>query len=136
LENADPFKTKQLEKGITQLSDEGVAQLFTQNPGNRKIIGTVGELQFEVIQFRLLQEYGASCRFRPMNTSKANWVSSEEPEVLKKFLYSNSSKIAYDKEERPVFLAGSQWDIDYALGQYPGIQFHETSEWDRAEIKA
>src|SRR5690606_9329582 len=52
LENTDPFKTKQLEKGITQLSDEGVAQLFIQNPGNRKIIGTVGELQFEVIQFR------------------------------------------------------------------------------------
>ena len=135
LENADPFKTKQLEKGITQLSDEGVAQLFVQNPGNRKIIGTVGELQFEVIQFRLLQEYGASCRFRPMNTRKANWVSSEDPEVLKKFLYSNASKIAYDKEDRPVFLAGSQWDIDYALGQYPKIQFHENSEWDIVEVK-
>src|SRR3546814_1785102 len=85
-----------------QLSDEGVAQLFIQNPGNRKIIGTVGELQFEVIQFRLLQEYGASCRFRAMNISKANWVSSDDPEVLNRFLYSNSSKIAYDKETRPV----------------------------------
>ena len=131
LENADPMKTKQLEKGIKQLSDEGVAQLFTQDPGNRKIIGTVGELQFEVIQFRLLQEYGASCRFRPMNVNRAKWVSSQDPEVLKKFLYSNSSKIAYDKEDRPVFLAGSQFDIDYAIGQFPKIEFHETSEWDR-----
>lgn len=136
LENTDPFKTKQLEKGVTQLSDEGVAQLFTQNPGNRKIIGTVGELQFEVIQFRLLQEYGASCRFISMNTSKANWVSSEDPDVLKKFLHSHSSKIAHDKEGRPVFLAGSQWDIDYALTNYPKIRFHETSEWDRLETKA
>lgn len=136
LENTDPFKTKQLEKGITQLSDEGVAQLFTQNPGNRKIIGTVGELQFEVIQFRLLQEYGASCRFISMSTSKANWVSSDDPEALKKFLHSHASKVAYDKEDRPVFLAGSQWDIDYALTNYPKISFHETSEWDRVEKKA
>src|SRR5690554_237095 len=135
LENADPLKTKQLEKGIKQLSDEGVAQLFIQDPGNRKIIGTVGELQFEVIQFRLLQEYGAACRFRPMNVTKAKWVSSSDPEVLKKFLYSNSSKIAYDKEDRPVFLAGSQWDIDYALEQYAKIEFHETSEWDRPVLK-
>src|SRR5690606_27105549 len=80
LENTDPFKTKQLEKGITQLSDEGVAQLFTQNPGNRKIIGTVGELQFEVIQFRLVQEYGASCRFRPVDSTRANCISSEDRE--------------------------------------------------------
>jgi len=135
LENTDPFKTKQLEKGIAQLSDEGVAQLFIQNPGNRKIIGTVGELQFEVIQFRLLQEYGASCRFRSMTTSKANWVSSEDPEVLKRFLYSNSSKIAYDKEMRPVFLATNQWDIDYAIQQFPEIRFHESSEWDRMAAK-
>lgn len=131
LENTDPMKTKQLEKGITQLSDEGVAQLFIQNPGSRKIIGTVGELQFEVIQFRLLQEYGASCRFRPMNVSRARWVSATDPESLKKFLFSNSSKIAYDKEERPVFLASNQWDIDYALENNPQIRFHETSEWDR-----
>src|SRR5690606_19731261 len=111
------------------------AQLFIQNPGNRKIIGTVGELQFEVIQFRLLQEYGASCRFRSMTTSKANWVSSEDPEVLKRFLYSNSSKIAYDKEMRPVFLATNQWDIDYAIQQFPEIRFHESSEWDRMAAK-
>ena len=70
-----------------------------------------------------------------MNVTQARWVSSEDSEVLKKFLYSNSSKIAYDKESRPVFLAGSQWDIDYALGQFPKIQFHETSEWDRVGVK-
>ena len=58
--NKDPMKTKQLEKGLLQLTDEGVAQLFTQFGGNKKIIGCVGELQFEVIQYRLLHEYGAS----------------------------------------------------------------------------
>ena len=63
IENADPMKTKQLEKGINQLMDEGVAQLFVNQYNNRKIIGTVGQLQFEVIQYRLLHEYGAQCKW-------------------------------------------------------------------------
>ena len=133
LENTDPMKTKQLEKGIHQLSDEGVAQLFIQNPGNRKIIGTVGELQFEVIQFRLKNEYGASCIFRHMNTSKAMWVSATSSEELEKFTQRYHQKIAYDKENKPVFLAGSQFDIDYAVKQFPYISFHETSEWELLE---
>lgn len=129
LENTDPFKSKQLEKGISQLSDEGVAQLFVQNPGNRKIIGTVGELQFEVIQFRLLQEYGASCQFRPLNISTAKWVSCSDASIFQDFLRANTSRIGYDKEGQPVFMAGSQWDIDYASQQYPAVKFHQTSEW-------
>nr|MBC7613424.1 peptide chain release factor 3 [Pseudopedobacter sp.] len=133
LENTDPMKTKQLEKGIHQLSDEGVAQLFIQNPGNRKIIGTVGELQFEVIQFRLKNEYGASCIFRHMNTSKAMWVSATSSEELEKFTQRYHQKTAYDKENKPVFLAGSQFDIDYAIKQFPEISFHETSEWELLE---
>jgi peptide chain release factor 3 len=133
LENTDPMKTKQLEKGIHQLSDEGVAQLFIQNPGNRKIIGTVGELQFEVIQFRLKNEYGASCIFRPMNTSKAMWISATSSEELQKFTQRYHQKIAYDKENKPVFLAGSQFDIDYAVKQFPEISFHVTSEWELLE---
>ncbi|RRN77879.1 peptide chain release factor 3, partial [Pseudoxanthomonas sp. SGD-10] len=131
LENTDPMKTKQLEKGIMQLSDEGVAQLFIVNPGNRKIIGTVGELQFEVIQFRLLHEYGASCRFRPLNYSKSSWVSAETPNDLQHFLKTQASRIGFDKEERPVFFSSSAWDLEYTAKQYPAITFHETSEWDR-----
>ncbi len=131
LENTDPMKTKQLEKGIMQLSDEGVAQLFIVNPGNRKIIGTVGELQFEVIQFRLLHEYGASCRFRPLNYSKSSWVSAETPADMQNFLKTQASRIGFDKEERPVFFSSSAWDLEYTAKQYPAISFHETSEWDR-----
>ena len=63
INNIDPMKAKQLEKGIDQLLDEGVAQLFILNINNRKVIGTVGALQFEVIQYRLLHEYGAKCNF-------------------------------------------------------------------------
>jgi peptide chain release factor 3 len=135
LENNDPLKTKQLEKGIHQLSDEGVAQLFIQNPGNRKIIGVVGELQFEVIQFRLLNEYGASCVFRPMNISKAKWISATSTAELDKFIKRYGQKIAYDKENKPVFLASSSWDIEYAAKEYPEVSFHDTSEWEMLNKK-
>lgn len=67
IENTDPMKSKQLEKGLNQLMDEGVAQLFTNQFNGRKIVGTVGQLQFEVIQYRLLHEYGAQCHWEPIS---------------------------------------------------------------------
>ncbi|HLT09003.1 MAG TPA: peptide chain release factor 3, partial [Cyclobacteriaceae bacterium] len=73
--NKDTMKSKQLEKGLTQLMEEGVAQLFTFEMGSRKVIGTVGQLQFEVIQFRLKNEYNATVEFAPMNLYKACWIS-------------------------------------------------------------
>ena len=78
--NKDPMKTKQLEKGLMQLTDEGVAQLFTQFGGNKKIIGCVGELQFEVIQYRLLHEYGASVQFNNLPFYKACWITKQRSE--------------------------------------------------------
>lgn len=127
--NKDPFKTKQLEKGIRQLTDEGVAQLFLQQPGNVKIIGTVGELQFEVIQFRLLQEYGAACTFYPMNYYKACWITSANKQILEKFLSQKSRHIAYDKEDRPVFMAESAWALKMAKETFPEVEFHFTTEF-------
>jgi peptide chain release factor 3 len=84
LENKDPMKAKQLDKGIQQLTDEGVAQLFIQQPGNRKIVGTVGQLQFEVIQYRLEHEYGAKCSFTPKRYYKACWMTTDNKVQLKK----------------------------------------------------
>lgn len=104
LENKDPLKSKQLEKGIRQLTEEGVAQLFIQQPGSRKIVGTVGDLQFEVIQFRITNEYGAKCSFSPLNFHKALWVTSKNKAALDDFLQRKAQVIAYDIQERPVFL--------------------------------
>lgn len=84
--NTDPMKTKQLNKGLDQLMDEGVAQLFTKEDNGRKIIGTVGALQFEVIQYRLKNEYGASCNYEPVNLHKACWVACNNPVALKEFI--------------------------------------------------
>lgn len=128
LVNTDPMKSKQLEKGIQQLTDEGVAQLFTFQPGNRKIIGTVGELQFEVIQFRLLHEYGASCRFEHMNFYKACWITSEDKIKLKDFCDFKNRNIVTDKDGNLVFLADSEWALNLAIQNYPMIMFHFTSE--------
>jgi len=137
VENKDPMKSKQLEKGLSQLTDEGVAQLFTQQPGNRKIIGTVGELQFEVIQYRLKNEYNASCEFRPLNYFKACWVTSDDKAALDEFLRVKSNYIVTDKDNNFVFLAQSQWILGMAQEQHPKIQFHFTSEFKlEAALKA
>ena len=131
VENKDPMKSKQLEKGLSQLTDEGVAQLFTQQPGNRKIIGTVGELQFEVIQYRLKNEYNASCEFRPLNYYKACWVTSDSKADIEEFLRLKSNYIVTDKDGNFVFLAQSEWILNMAKETHPGIAFHFTSEFKR-----
>mgnify|MGYP000143138547 FL=1 len=134
LVNTDPMKTKQLEKGIRQLTEEGVAQLFTVQTTQAKIIGTVGELQFEVIQYRLLHEYGASCQFKPLQYHKACWVTSDNVQKLNEFIRTKSNYIAFDKEEQPVFLASSEWILRLTQQDYPDIHFHLTSEFNKDEV--
>ncbi len=129
LENLDPMKSKQLEKGIRQLIDEGVAQLFIQQPGNRKIVGTVGQLQFEVISHRLINEYGANCRFVPRNYFKACWVTTENIEQLDSFKRAKANHLAIDKDENLVFLAETTFLLSMAEKDYPDITFHKTSEF-------
>jgi peptide chain release factor 3 len=131
--NKDPMKTKQLEKGLLQLTDEGVAQLFTQFGGNKKIIGCVGELQFEVIQYRLLQEYGASVEFRPMPFYKACWLTSKDQQKLIEFSRFKQSNIAEDKDGHIVYLAQSEWFLNTERTNNPDIQFHFTSEIHKAD---
>lgn len=130
LENRDPLKTKQLEKGISQLTEEGVAQLFIKQPGSRKIVGTVGELQFDVIKFRLEHEYGAKADFRPLNYYKAYWVTSTDKKKLDEFLVRKAQNIGFDKEEHPVFFADSAWAINITRENFPDLTFHETSEFE------
>jgi peptide chain release factor 3 len=129
IENADPMKSKQLAKGIRQLMDEGVAQLFTKKTNNRKIIGTVGQLQFEVLQYRLKHEYGASCRYEPINLHKACWITSKNEDKLTEFIRKKANYMAKDKEGRNVYLAESRWMLESAQTDYPDLEFHFTSEF-------
>lgn len=126
--NKDPMKTKQLEKGLLQLTDEGVAQLFTQFGGNKKIIGCVGELQFEVIQYRLLHEYSASVQFNNLPFFKACWLTSKDPKKLDDFARFKQNNIAEDKDGEMVYLSQSEWFLNTEISNNPDIDFHYTSE--------
>ena len=127
--NTDPLKSKQLEKGVRQLMDEGVAQLFIKELNGRKIIGTVGALQFEVIQYRLKHEYGASVEYEPISMYKACWVDWDSEEELKEFVSRRKKDLAKDKEGNLVFMAESAWALKMAQDNHPEIRFHFTSEF-------
>lgn len=129
IENDDPMKSKQLEKGIQQLMDEGVAQLFVNQFNNRKIIGTVGQLQFEVIQYRLENEYNAKCRWEPVHLYKACWIESDNETELENFKKRKYQYMAKDREGRDVFLADSGYVLSMAQQDFEHIKFHFTSEF-------
>ena len=131
INNADPMKAKQLNKGIDQLMDEGVAQLFTLNLNGRKVIGTVGALQFDVIQYRLEHEYSAKCSFENLSVYKACWITTidEENENYLEFLKVKQKFLAQDKQGQLVYLADSDFSLQLAQQKYPDITFHFTSEF-------
>ncbi|MFI3316575.1 MAG: peptide chain release factor 3 [Rikenellaceae bacterium] len=129
IENADPLKFKQLGKGIDQLMDEGVAQLFTSTLNGRKIIGTVGALQFEVIQYRLEHEYNAACRWEPISIYKACWIESDNAEQLADFKRRKHTNMAVDKHGRDVYLADTSYGLALAQENFKDIRFFFTSEF-------
>ena len=132
INNADPMKAKQLEKGIDQLMDEGVAQLFTLEMNNRKIIGTVGALQYEVIQYRLEHEYGAKCSYENFPVHKACWVKPDDPknEEFQEFKRIKQKYLAKDKYDQLVFLADSDFTIQMTQNKFPSVKLFFTSEFD------
>ena len=129
INNADPLKAKQLNKGVDQLMDEGVAQLFTLKQNNRKIIGTVGALQYEVIQYRLEHEYNAKCTYENFPAFKACWIESHDEAQLKEFSTLKQRYLAEDKFGRLVFLADSQFSLQMAQDKFDKITFHLKSEF-------
>lgn len=130
--NADPMKSKQLAKGLDQLMDEGVAQLFTLELNGRKVIGTVGALQYEVIQYRLEHEYGAKCTYDMLNVHKACWVQPEDEKNVdfKDFKRIKQRYLAKDKKGQLVFLADSAFSVQMTQDKYPTVKLHFTSEFE------
>lgn len=128
IRNADPFKSKQLEKGIQYLTDEGLAQLFTQNLGNTKVVGVVGELQFDVLKYRLLNEYGARVEFLLLPSYKAFWLeyNSRKDIAYLEQLYSHN--LYFDKNGNLVFLAETQFAYSMALEKCPNVKFLSSVE--------
>ena len=129
IENDDPMKAKQFQKGLEQLMNEGVAQLFVNQFNGRRIVGTVGQLQFEVIQYRLENEYNAKCRWEPVHLHKACWIESDNEAELENFKKRKYQYMAKDKDGRDVFLADSGYVLSMAQQDFENIRFHFTSEF-------
>ncbi len=126
--NTDPLKSKQFQKGLEQLAEEGVVQLFIRPQTNQRILGVVGQLQLEVVQYRLEHEYGASCKYEPVDFTTACWITCPDAKKLDTFLQRFSSRIVFDKDERPVFLAENRWVLDRTLKDFPEIKGYATSD--------
>jgi len=132
LELADPMKRKQLQKGIKELAEEGTVQLFTE-PGREKdpICGVVGELQFDVLAYRLEHEYGAPVRMQRLGFSHARWV--EGPETPKELALARVPMAVLDQDDRLVALFRDDWEVQRAERDNDSWQFHETAPIRAAE---
>ncbi|NIZ46739.1 peptide chain release factor 3 [Entomospira nematocerorum] len=126
--NKDPLKSKQFNRALTELSEEGVIQVFTTYYTKERLIGAVGVLQFDVTQFRLTSEYGASCAFESVDFNIACWVSSQDKQAWDKFFGFYENKIALDSKDRYVFLAANRWLLERTIEEHPKITFSFTSE--------
>jgi peptide chain release factor 3 len=124
----NPLKIKQLQKGLTQMAEEGAVQLFRPVIGNDYVLGAVGVLQFEVTMTRLKAEYGVDAEYVPMNFSLARWVTSENKLQLREFEKKNQGNLAFDAEGHLSYLADGMWRLSHTMELFPDIVFHTTRE--------
>jgi peptide chain release factor 3 len=124
----DPLKAKQLNKGLDQLCEEGATQVYRPLTNNDIILGAVGQLQFEVTQFRLKDEYGVEASLEPVTVHCARWVGADDAKRLKDFQDKNDARLARDHFGDLVYLASSAVNLQMAQERHPGIRFSDTRE--------
>jgi peptide chain release factor 3 len=124
----DPLRMKALQKGLTQLCEEGATQLFRPLRNNEMILGAVGPLQFEVVAFRLADEYGVQCVFEPVTVHTARWIDADDPTRLEEFRVRAHDHLALDHAGALVYLAPSRVNLQLTMERWPGIVFRETRE--------
>lgn len=124
----DPLKLKQLQKGLTQLSEEGSTQVFMPMKNNDLIVGAVGVLQFEVVAYRLKDEYKVDCSYEPISIYTARWVSSNNVSKLEEFKRKAAENIAIDGGGHLTYLAPTRVNLSLMEERWPDIQFHATRE--------
>jgi len=126
----NPLKAKQLNKGLTQMSEEGTVQVFQPFHGRRHILGAVGVLQFDVTMARLREEYGVDAVYEGVDYGAARWVSCEDRRKLDEFRERNEAHLALDNEGHLSFLATSEWSLAHTMEMFPEISFHKTREYN------
>ncbi len=124
----DPLRQKSLLTGLTQLSEEGATQLFKPLDNNELILGAIGVLQFDVVAYRLQNEYNVHCVYDATSIVAARWVSSNDKKLLEKFKNENSRYLALDGAGSLTYLAPSRVNLDLVRERYSEIEFHATRE--------
>ena len=124
----DPLRMKALQKGLSQLCEEGATQLFRPLRNNDLVLGAVGQLQFEVVAFRLQDEYGVQCVFDPVAVHTARWVHASNERKLEEFTARAHEHLARDHKGALVYLAPSRINLQLTLERWPDIRFSETRE--------
>jgi peptide chain release factor 3 len=124
----DPLRSKALQKGLVQLTEEGATQLFRPLKNNNLILGAVGVLQFDVTAFRLKAEYNVECVYDTIGITTARWVSSEEPGKLEEFRKKAFDNLAEDGGGHLVYLANSRVNLQLTEERWPDIIFSSTRE--------
>ncbi|MDJ0781557.1 MAG: peptide chain release factor 3 [Desulfosarcinaceae bacterium] len=124
----DPLKSKQLQKGLTQLAEEGAVQFFRPLLDNSYILGAVGVLQFDVTMARLKAEYGVTAETEAVDYALARWVTCEDRNRLKAFERAKQSELGRDAQGHLTFLGRTHWRLEHAMEEWPEIEFHKTRE--------
>jgi len=124
----DPMKSKQLEKGLRQLAEEGASQVFRPLDRNELIVGAVGTLQFDVVAFRLHDEYKVDCVYERCNVWTARWVDADDPRKLEEFRRKAGEHLALDGADQLTYLAPSRANLQLVQERWPEVRFRATRE--------
>ena len=124
----DPLRMKALQKGLGQLCEEGATQFFRPLAGNELILGAIGPLQFDVVAFRLADEYRVTCVFEPVGVATARWVDCDDPARFAEFRERCHANLALDHSGRLVYLAPSRVNLELTIERWPGVVFRETRD--------
>lgn len=124
----DPLKSKQLQKGLKELSEEGATQVFMPQINNDLIVGAVGVLQFEVVAYRLKEEYKVDCVYEPVNINTVRWVSCDDEKKFNEFKKKAHDQLSVDGGGHLTYLAPSRVNLQLMQERYPDIQFRSTRE--------
>ncbi|PPU09072.1 peptide chain release factor 3 [Xanthomonas arboricola] len=129
----DPLKLKQLQKGLAQLSEEGATQFFRPLMSNDLILGAVGVLQFDVVAYRLKDEYGVDAIFEPVSVTTARWVHCDNAKKLEEFREKNAGNLGIDAAGQLVYLAPTRVNLQLAQERAPDVRFSATREHAHAK---
>ena len=124
----DPFKAKQLQKGLHELGEEGAIQVFETTHGNTLLLGAVGPLQFEIVAQRLAAEYKVDALYDPATISTARWLTFPDETTRRNFEREQAGSMATDVDHNPVFLASNKYNLQVTMERWPKVGFHATRE--------